>query len=181
MSIYDLITNFGIHTNWADFVCGLIAIIVIIILKIGQNYTSKWQINPPSTNNYILATFWYICLLRNAIVIGIATLLAYLLNLSNTVGLSIVGPIPPGLPDFKLPDFSYSYPINNSTGSYNSTTTSVIYESVDFSQMMSGIAVGIVICPIMAYLESYSMAKNFARKEGYQVDGIQEMYRVVFF
>jgi len=50
--------------------------------------------------------------------------------------------------------------------------------SVDTGMMMSQTAAGIIIIPIVAYLESLSIATGFAKANGYMVDGNQEFIAI---
>ena len=58
--------------------------------------------------------------------------------------------------------------VGNETGTFN----------VDTGMMMSQTAAGIIIIPIVAYLESLSIATGFAKANGYMVDGNQEFIAI---
>ena len=74
-------------------------------------------------------------------------------------------------PGLHLPQFSYSY---NSSSTENETF------SVGFSDIVSTLGTGLFIIPLMAYLESISIAKGFAIKNDYKVDATQELVRFEF-
>ena len=75
------------------------------------------------------------------------------------------------MPGFNLPAFQYSY---NYT---NATDDSLAEHTVTFSDIQSALGTGLFIIPLMAYLESISIAKGFAVKNNYKVDATQELVR----
>ena len=75
------------------------------------------------------------------------------------------------MPGFNLPAFQYSY---NYT---NATDESLTEHTVTFSDIQSALSTGLFIIPLMAYLESISIAKGFAVKNNYKVDATQELVR----
>ena len=75
------------------------------------------------------------------------------------------------MPGFNLPAFQYSY---NYT---NATDESLAEHTVTFSDIQSALSTGLFIIPLMAYLESISIAKGFAVKNNYKVDATQELVR----
>ena len=75
------------------------------------------------------------------------------------------------MPGFNLPAFQYSY---NYT---NATDDSLAEHTVTFSDIQSALSTGLFIIPLMAYLESISIAKGFAVKNNYKVDATQELVR----
>ena len=76
------------------------------------------------------------------------------------------------MPGFNLPAFQYSY---NYT---NATDDSLAEHTVTFSDIQSALGTGLFIIPLMAYLESISIAKGFAVKNNYKVDATQELVRL---
>ena len=73
------------------------------------------------------------------------------------------------MPGFNLPAFQYSY-------NYTNTTDHTLAEhTVTFSDIQSALSTGLFIIPLMAYLESISIAKGFAVKNNYKVDATQEL------
>ena len=76
----------------------------------------------------------------------------------------MIGPIPSGIP-VSVPLFSYSY-----------ASTSGTMVTVSTGQMVSAIAAGMIISPIMAYMESISMAKRYSKLDNYRYDSVQELY-----
>ena len=47
--------------------------------------------------------------------------------------------------------------------------------SVSFSDMVGALSAGLIIQPIISYLELISLGKSFAKKDQYQIDSTQEM------
>lgn len=50
--------------------------------------------------------------------------------------------------------------------------------TVTFGDLVSKISSGLIIIPVMAYLESVAIAKGFSKKFGYKVDPTQELYAI---
>ncbi|CBY39212.1 unnamed protein product [Oikopleura dioica] len=98
---------------------------------------------------------------------------ATLTNIQNTTG-----------PDWGAPTLSFEYEYSCSDAKNaaleacsSGNGTDGIF-SVDTGMMMSQTAAGIIIIPIVAYLESLSIATGFAKANGYMVDGNQEFIAI---
>ena len=74
----------------------------------------------------------------------------YLINCtSNIWTLLFIGPITPGLPEFKLPPFEF----------YDSTEN----RTVTFTEMSSELGTGFIILPLVAMLENIAVCKAFCK------------------
>ena len=187
-SIYDVLTNLD-KTNFSDLICGGVCLVFLIGLKYLKDECNDWnrigrqqlidnhensqdeetqQVSTESdSKKYLMAFGWFIGSIRNAVIVSIATFLAYMFDLNKNYNLTITGEIPAGLPPPKIPSF---------TETYNTTTGETMTTS--FPDLLNAISVGILICSVMAYIESYAMARSFARKENYRINGEQEMYAI---
>lgn len=67
----------------------------------------------------------------------------------------------------QLPPLTYQYPTANQT-----------YHQVEFGDVVSTLSSGLLIVPLMAYLESISIAKGFSIKNGYKIDANQELLAI---
>ncbi|ERL93393.1 hypothetical protein D910_10685 [Dendroctonus ponderosae] len=76
----------------------------------------------------------------------------------------VIGTVPQGLPDFKLPPFGFSKEINGTTV----VTT--------FVQMISDLGSGIIVVPLVGILENISICKAFAN--GKPIDPTQELIAI---
>lgn len=99
----------------------------------------------------------YLSLSRNALVVVIGALLAYLLTHDGYEPFKLSGQITPGLPPFQLPPFS----------------TNVNGTSYTFAEMISELGSSIASIPLIAILESIAIAKTFSK--GKTIDASQEM------
>lgn len=135
--------------------------------NVGENLESQQISTESNTRKYAMAVGWFIGSIRNAVIVALATVLAYFCELNTKFNLTITGEIPAGLPAPKIPAF---------TETYNTTSGETLTAS--FPDIMNAISVGILICSVMAYIESYAMARSFARKEGYRINAEQEMYAI---
>ena len=158
-SIYDIVTSLNL-INWADFTVGIISLVVLFALK-----HLKDRFNSRETT--LQTIFWGVGSIRNAIIVICTGLVAYFANLEENYGLTLTGFIPSGIPDISFPKMEETFISNNGT---EVTWT--------FGDMAKNIGAGFIIVPIMAYLESYAMAKSFSRKEKYHIDGGQEMVAI---
>ena len=78
------------------------------------------------------------------------------------------------LPGFNFPKMSYSY---NYSDVVNGTTDLKEFQ-VSFFDIISTLSSGLFIIPLMAYLESISIAKGFAIKNNYKIDATQELVAI---
>nr|CAD7433530.1 unnamed protein product [Timema monikensis] len=145
------------ETRLWDSVLGMSTIVVLLLTKNlkdvykGRNMSelSLWQ-------RVLSQTLWMICVARNAIVVVLGALVAYILDSRGHTPFKLTGKITEGLPPFALPPFSSSNGTN--------------YTFIDMVQEM-GTSVAVV--PLISILESVAIAKSFSK--GKAVDATQEM------
>nr|CAD7202681.1 unnamed protein product [Timema douglasi] len=138
------------ETRLWDSVLGMSTIVVLLLTKNlkdvykGRNMSelSAWQ-------RVLSRTLWMICVARNAIVVVLGALAAYILDSRGYTPFKLTGNITEGLPPFALPPFSTSF---------NGTD----YTFIDMVQEM-GTSVAVV--PLISILET----------KGKAVDATQEM------
>lgn len=122
--LIGLFQNLG-NVNLITAAIGVGSVVSIMLLK-------KWKKTFPSALFVVVA----------------GTLLTALLGL-NSLGVSIVGNVPEGLPSFEMPGLSFS----------------------DFRQLLPII----LVISLVSYMESIAVAKAIANKRGYKVDANQEL------
>ena len=66
-----------------------------------------------------------------------------------------------------MPRFTYTYPTSNGTA-----------HDVSFTDIVSTLSTGLFIVPLMAYLESISIAKGFSIKNNYKISANQELLAI---
>lgn len=123
--------------------------------------------SPTKINKIINKSLWVFGTSRNAILVVVCGILGFVfcqhggfrlvrLGLraltSQFLGeppFKVIGAVPKGLPDFKLPPFGFSVENNGTT----ITTT--------FTQMISDLGSGIIVLPLVGILENISICKAF--------------------
>ncbi|MCO6452574.1 MAG: sulfate permease [Caldilineales bacterium] len=113
-------------TNWAAFVIGASCLAIVLIFK------RRW----PKIPGVLIA------------VVG-ATIVVSVFNLATVAGISVVGPLPQGLPSFQIP----------------------LVSPADMGALMAGaIAIALV-----SFADTSVLSRTFALRGGYEVDQNQEM------
>lgn len=134
-----------------DTALGLCTIITLIVLKKLKDNSSSVSIK------FLSKSTWLLGVARNAVVVIIGSVLAYVLSTHGINPFRLTGNIGSGFPPFALPPFS--------THEGNRTVT--------FVEMTTKLSAGIIVVPLIGILESISIAKAFAK--GKTVDATQEM------
>ena len=253
-----------------DIIMGVIALIVLKFLQIAKQKWCEEKENDSKSKKIAKKTLWFCSTARNAIVVIIATIIAYSTAIDNEDGkaeandgpLRLTGSLKDGLPGMSIPDFTRLVPANDTTtGEFvvdddgelcypkcpdsdphhldllkvmtcpvddelslllsdveaiatenttprsdsdlgrrrRSTPTEThsgselsdaassndkcppSYENpykASFGKLVGKLGSGLVVIPIMAYLESVAIAKGFSKKFGYKVDPTQELYAI---
>ncbi|KAL0122519.1 hypothetical protein PUN28_007316 [Cardiocondyla obscurior] len=136
------------ETQLWDTVLGVCSMVVLVLLKMlpGKKQGSLFE-----------KFMWLVSLARNAIVVMVGVLIAYVLFSHDILPFQITGDIAEGLPPFTPPPFT----IVNGSRTYT------------FSEAVGELGIGILSIPLIAILESIAIAKAFAK--GKTVDANQEM------
>ncbi|XP_020708385.2 sodium-independent sulfate anion transporter-like isoform X4 [Athalia rosae] len=146
-SIRAVIENIKDTSLW-DTVLGISSIALLVGLK---------QLRGDRRGSWVYKIIWVLSLARNAVVVILATVLAYIFYINGIEAFKLTGTIAEGLPPFGLPPFSICY--NNRT--YN------------FGETVSELGSSLISVPLIAILESIAIAKAFAK--GRSLDATQEM------
>lgn len=128
-----------------DTVLGVLSLIVLLGMK-QLNRVKVWP-----------DLFKYLSIARNAIVVIMGIVIAYLFYINGYEPFRLTGEIKEGLPPFGPPPFSTEF--NDKT--YN------------FSDMFKALGISLITIPLVSVLESVSIAKAFSK--GKFVDATQEM------
>ena len=113
-------------TNWTAFAIGASCLAIVLVFK------RRW----PKIPGVLIA------------VVG-ATVLVGLLDLAATAGVSVVGPLPQGLPSFQIPAVSLAD--------------------------LSALAAGAIAITLVSFADTSVLSRTFALRGGYEVDQNQEM------
>ncbi|EEB12740.1 sulfate transporter, putative [Pediculus humanus corporis] len=153
------------ETRYQDLLLGLVTIFLLVLLKIANEKISKKYKNQSSLSNNdkaIKETFRIVGLGRNAIVVVLGTLTAFIFEQYNMCPFTLTGEVAGGLPPFKPPPFS-----TNVINKNNET------EYMPFEKMVANMGTGIISVPVISVLETIAIAKAFAK--GKTLDATQEM------
>ncbi|XP_060802963.1 sodium-independent sulfate anion transporter isoform X2 [Amyelois transitella] len=154
------LVNFFKHiatiTLW-DTLLGLLSIVTLLLLK-----KSKITVTDSSPRWRVVTSrvFVYLVRARNAIVVFIAAIVAFILKVNGLTPFALTGKIEGGLPRFGPPPFS----------------TVVGNTTINFEEMLSVFGVEGLVMPLVAILESIAIAKAFAGSK--TVDNTQEMIAI---
>ncbi|KAL0893399.1 hypothetical protein ABMA27_014986 [Loxostege sticticalis] len=155
-ALVNFFTNIATVQLW-DTVLGIASIIALIILKKSVIAVAD---SDSSCRRNTLKTWKYLVQARNAIVVLIAAIIAFVLHLYGRMPFALTGKIEGGLPRFGLPPFS----------------TTVNNETVGFEGMLQEFGPEGLVMPLVAILESIAIAKAFAGST--TVDATQEMIAI---
>ncbi|CAD0196512.1 unnamed protein product [Chrysodeixis includens] len=152
-SIQNFFVNITTIQLWETVLSAGTIIMLMLLQKMGQGCKR--------TDGFVKQTRWFISLSRNAVVVVIGMIIAYVLKVTmDSEPLAIIGDIGSGLPKFSWPPFS----------------TLVGEEVYSFRDMLSVLGVQSVMVPFVAILETVAIAKAFAA--GGRIDATQELIAV---
>lgn len=149
-SFVNFVRNIKTAKIW-DSALGLSTIVMLMLLKqLGHGCTR--------TDNLAKQIKFYVSISRNAIVVLIGILIAYLVKVTTaTESLTVIGEIPSGLPTFQLPPFSTL--VGNTT-----------YSFIDMVQTLGPQS---LVLPLVSILEIVAIGSAFSG--GVPIDASQEM------
>lgn len=149
------------ETNPWDLLLGFCCIVVLFLLK--KLNRTKWEEYEyvPKWQRACRKFLWLLSTGRNALVVVLAASVVIAVESVNgksdtfTLTEKVVG----GIPALKVPALSFQ--VGNTT--------------VSAQKVLSDLGPGLVVVPLIGFLESIAIAKAFARKNGYSVDASQEL------
>ena len=129
----------------SDTILGVISVLMLFALK-----------KPTCISRFPLFAK-YLSISRNAIIVIIGMVVAYIFHLNGSDPFRLTGQIKEGLPPFRLPPFESE--LNG--------------EKYYFSDMVRALGLSLITLPLVSILESVAIAKAFSK--GKIVDATQEM------
>ncbi|XP_060802818.1 sodium-independent sulfate anion transporter isoform X1 [Amyelois transitella] len=146
------------ETRFPDTLLSLACCIVLMGMKALKDIRLKESQDEKNRRSIILQkSFWFAGVARNAVVVVVASLLAFFIHQDKDEPFILTGNITPGLPKPAPPPFSSV--IGNTT-----------YTSGD---MLAHLGTGLVVVPIVGIISNVAIAKAFAR--GLTLDATQEI------
>lgn len=110
--------------------------------------------NPTPYQTAFNKTVWLISTARNAILVIVCGFISYSFCLNGPPPFKVIGDIPQGMPDIKIPPFGFEEVVNATTGE---TITHTFWE------MVSELGSGIIVVPLITLLESIAVCKAFGK------------------
>eukprot|EP00058_Branchiostoma_floridae_P010111 XP_002595599.1 hypothetical protein BRAFLDRAFT_64709 [Branchiostoma floridae] len=155
------------HTNLSDMGMGIVCFVVLIVLKklkeVDWDKKKGTLQKPPLWQKILRKVLWLFGTVRNAVVVVAASVVAYGLLTRGISTFTLTKEIKPGLPAFQPPQF---WLVKNGTVVKNGP------------EIIQDIGVGLVIVPLIGFLESIAIGKAFARKGNYRIDATQELIAI---
>ncbi|XP_073246332.1 sodium-independent sulfate anion transporter-like isoform X1 [Porites lutea] len=149
------------ETNPWDLLLGSCCIVILIVLK--KLNRIEWDKNEPVTRlQQICRKFlWILTTARNALVVlcAAAVVKAVQSATGNMDTFTLTAEVEPGIPDIRVPALSFE--VDNAT--------------LSASEVLKDLGPGLVVVPLIGFLESIAIAKAFGRKNRYSVDASQEL------
>ncbi|XP_011150572.1 sodium-independent sulfate anion transporter isoform X2 [Harpegnathos saltator] len=146
-AISQVVKNINETKPW-DTLLGVCSMVVLVLLK---------KLPGKKLGTPLEKFMWLVSLARNAIVVMVGILIAYMLFSHDIKPFQITGNITEGLPPFSLPPFS----IVSGNHTYS------------FLELVNELGSSVISVPLIAILESIAIAKAFAK--GKTLDANQEM------
>ncbi|KAG8266452.1 hypothetical protein J6590_071768 [Homalodisca vitripennis] len=144
------------ETRLWDLVLGGISITVLLALR----KLKDLRIGPPSdkdTHKFVHGLFWFVSTGRNALVVLICSITAFILYQRGMIPFILTGDIVSGLPSLAFPPLS----------------TELNGRVLNVFEMISELGSGILIVPLISISSNVAIAKAFSK--GARVDASQEM------
>ncbi|XP_041978767.1 sodium-independent sulfate anion transporter-like [Aricia agestis] len=145
-------------TRVQDTLLGLACCIVLMGMKVLKDIRLSSS-DKKSTNNIVIKQklLWFCGVSRNAVVVVVATMIAFFVHEDKNNPLILTGDITPGLPTPRLPPFE--------TTSVNGTVTA--------GEMLSHLGSGLLVVPLVGIISNVAIAKAFSK--GKKMDASQEI------
>ncbi|XP_011192448.1 sodium-independent sulfate anion transporter [Zeugodacus cucurbitae] len=157
------------NISWNDAALGISSVVLLLAMRamtfvdIGPKEGKKsWQ-------RLLQKTIWLIGTSRNAVLVVLVGLLGFQLLQSDIDIFRMVGYVPDGLPEFKVPAFS--------TTTFTNTTSGELIEMHEsFIDMVSSLGAGLIVIPLVSLLETTALIQAFA--DGKPCDANQELIAI---
>lgn len=147
------------ETKIFDCILGLVCMILLYIMKRMKDV--KWSGDSDSVCKAVCKKLvWVISTARNAMVVIFSSGLSAILLYHDIRPFSLTGNIVSGVPSLQPPQFTIKVDEN---------------VTMSTSECFENIGIGIVIIPLVGVIESVAIGKAFGRKNGYSIDGNQEL------
>lgn len=113
----------------------------------GKNIDMKQNTFQKLFNKFL----WLVGISRNAICVVTCGFIGYRFSVNGEPPFQVIGFIPSGIPEFKLPPFGYSEVVNGTKIDHS------------FGEMFANIGCGVLVVTLIALLESIAVCKAFCK------------------
>lgn len=141
-----------------DLVLGVVCIVVLLSLRKLKDIKVGDGVKPLIGSQHVLANvLWFASTARNATVVLVCTVIAYVLHTRGYSPFILTGSIEAGLPTVSLPP----------------TSTVIDGKYYGFFDMVSHLGSGLLVVPLIAIISNIAIAKAFSN--GARIDATQEL------
>ncbi|KAM7360061.1 sodium-independent sulfate anion transporter-like [Cochliomyia hominivorax] len=158
------------NISWNDAGLGVACIVVLLSMRAmaSMSFGPK-DGHKTYCQKFWSGLFWVIGTSRNAVLVIVTSAIGYYLISSGIDIFRMVGYVPSGMPEFRLPPFSM-------TKITNTTSGEIIEVHESFAQMVSSLGSGLIVVPLISLLENMAVVQAFAN--GKPCDATQELIAV---
>ncbi|XP_052395509.1 sodium-independent sulfate anion transporter isoform X1 [Carassius gibelio] len=146
-----------------DVILGLCCLIFLVTLTLMKNSLGSSEDEAPLLVRSARRLVWSLATIRNALVVVVATGVAYSAEVTGHHCFSLTGKTAQGLPPFKAPPLS------------ETVANGMV---ITFSDIVQDLGGGLAVIPLMGVLESIAIAKAFSSKNNYRIDANQELFAI---
>ncbi|CAG9773670.1 unnamed protein product [Ceutorhynchus assimilis] len=152
------------NTRLWDTVLGVTCIVILLLLRLVAQINIGKTREPTKVEKMINKFMWVFGTSRNAILMIVCGVVGFFFCQQGEPPFKVIGAVPQGLPDFKVPPFGYNVE-NNGTVTH-----------VSLSTMISDLGSGIIVVPLVGILENIAVCKAFSN--GKPIDATQELIAI---
>ncbi|XP_046856646.1 sodium-independent sulfate anion transporter-like isoform X2 [Xenia sp. Carnegie-2017] len=147
-------------TNYWDVVLGVACVLLLEAFRRVNRMAILYKREESMSKRIMKKIVWFVSVGRNAVIVFFTTFLALMMETHGNGGhFTLTGAIKKGLPKFEVPKLT----------SHDGNST------ISTTQILTEIEGGLIVLPMIGFLESVAIAKAFARKNRYKVDPSQEL------
>ncbi|XP_017470317.1 PREDICTED: sodium-independent sulfate anion transporter-like isoform X1 [Rhagoletis zephyria] len=158
------------NISWNDAALGISSSVIILLSMRSMTFVTIGPKEGKACWQRVLQQIiWLIGTSRNAVLVMLVGLLGYDLLHSGIDIFRMVGYVPQGLPELKMPEFF----IDTFT---NTTSGELVQTHENFIDMVSSLGAGLIVIPLVSLLETTALIQTFA--DGKPCDANQELIAI---
>lgn len=145
------------NISWNDAGLGVACIVVLLTMRaMASTSFGPKEGHKTCCQRFCSALFWVIGTSRNAVLVVVSSAVGYYLISADINIFRMVGYVPSGLPEFRLPPFSMTTVLNSTAGD-------IIEVHESFADMVSSLGSGLIVVPLISLLENMAVVQAFGR------------------